>query len=508
MRSSQLLVGFLCLSAGMLFSPAQSETNSVRALSLDEAIKLALAHNLAIQIERYSPQIAQFNLEGAYAHYDPILKIGGEETFQRVPGSYNPRFNVMAPPSELRGEGVRMGITGFAPTGLKYELFGDFARTNRSFPQTSGGRLLVFPTLDQYRTETGIELTQPLLRNFWTDSQRTQIKVNKVQLKISKLALESLIMEIVRKVQQIYYDLAVARENLKVQEKALELAQRLLDDNKERLKLGVVAELDEKQAESQLAGARTELISVQNQRTLLEDALKNVISDEYNRWHDVTIEPSDRLFAMPASFNLTESWETGLKRRPDFNQFKQELEKQNIILKFRHNQLFPSLDLVGTLAWSGLDTNVNGSLDQVGRGDNPRWGGGAVLSFPFTFRAERSSYNVAKAAQKQAVLRLKQLEQEVVVQINDAVKTAQRNYERVQSVRQSREFAEAALEVEQQKLQSGKSTTFVVLELQTKLTRARSGEIQALADYNKSLAELYFREGTTLERNRIVIEGK
>jgi outer membrane protein TolC len=129
-----------------------------------------------------------------------------------------------------------------------------------------------------------------------------------------------------------------------------------------------------------------------------------------------------------------------------------------------------------------------------------------VLTVPLTFRSERSNYRLAKAAQKQALLRLKQLEQDIVLQINDAVKLAQRNYERVASARQAREFAEAALEAEQQKLESGKSTTFVVLELQTKLTRARSAEIQALADYNKSLADLYFREGTTLERNRIELK--
>jgi outer membrane protein TolC len=110
--------------------------------------------------------------------------------------------------------------------------------------------------------------------------------------------------------------------------------------------------------------------------------------------------------------------------------------------------------------------------------------------------------------QQQALLRLKQLEQDVVLQINDAVKLAQRNYDRVGSARQAREFAEAAQEAEQQKLESGKSTTFVVLELQNKLTKARSAEIQTLADYNKSLAEVYFREGTTLERNRIVVEAK
>ena len=315
-------------------------------------------------------------------------------------------------------------------------------------------------------------------------------------------------METVRKVQETYYDLIVARESVKVQEKALVLAQRLLDENRERLRIGVMAPLDEKQAQSQLASARTDLLSAQNQITLVEDVLKNLLLEDYGPWHEVAIEPSDKLFAMRETFDLGESWQNGLRLRPDFNQLKEELEKQNIVLQFRHNQLFPSLDLIGSLGWSGLDTNVNASAEQVRAGDNPRWGVGAVFTIPFTFRAERNNYNMAKAAKRQALLRLKQLEQDIVLQINDAVKLAQRNYDRVDSARQAREFSEAALEAEQQKLESGKSTTFVVLELQTKLTKARSAEIQALADYNKSLVELYFREGTTLARNRIAVETK
>ena len=503
---------FLCLIlllATALGSRAAENTNATtRALSLQEAVRLALEHNLGIQIERFAPQIAQFNLEGAYGYYDPVFKSRAGYASDRAPGVLNPRYDVIAPPSESSGEALSSGLAGYLPTGLRYNLSAELAQTNRAFPQINRGRYFTFPTRDQYRTELNLELSQPLLRNFWIDSPRTQIKISRLQVKISKLGLELFVMETVRKVQETYYDLAVARENVKVQEKALELAQRLLDDNKERLKIGVMAPLDEKQAQAQLATAQTDLFSAQNHITLVEGALKNLLTDEYRSWHDVVIEPSDQLLAIPESFNLSESWQNGLKLRPDFNQLKEELEKQNVILKFRHNQLFPSLDLVGSLGWSGLDTNLNHSVEQVARGDNPRWGAGIVLSIPLTLRAERSNYKVAKATQAQGLLRLKQLEQEIVLQIDDAVKLARRNYDRVASARQAREFAEAALDAEQQKLEGGKSTTFVVLELQGKLTRARSVEVQALADYNKSLAELCFREGTILERNRIVVEMK
>ena len=88
-------------------------------------------------------------------------------------------------------------------------------------------------------------------------------------------------------------------------------------------------------------------------------------------------------------------------------------------------------------------------------------------------------------------------------EIDEAVNAVRTTREQVQSTAAARRFAEEALSAEQKKLDSGKSTSFVVLQLQRDLTSASSQEIRALADYNKAQAELSRAEGTTLERRRI-----
>ena len=95
-----------------------------------------------------------------------------------------------------------------------------------------------------------------------------------------------------------------------------------------------------------------------------------------------------------------------------------------------------------------------------------------------------------------------------MVQIDDAIKLARTQYQRVESTHQARLYAEAALDAAQKKLENGKSTSFEVLQLQRDLTAARSLGIQALADYNKALSQLSFNEGATLERNRIDLNVK
>jgi outer membrane protein len=98
---------------------------------------------------------------------------------------------------------------------------------------------------------------------------------------------------------------------------------------------------------------------------------------------------------------------------------------------------------------------------------------------------------------------LKSREQDIMVEIDDAIKQAQSSFERVESTRQARLFAEAALEAEQKKLESGKTTSFFVLQFQRDLTAARFEEIRALAEYNIALSQLALRQGITLDRHRI-----
>ncbi len=103
---------------------------------------------------------------------------------------------------------------------------------------------------------------------------------------------------------------------------------------------------------------------------------------------------------------------------------------------------------------------------------------------------------------------MKQLEQTVLVQIENAIAIAVTSFERIKATREASRYAQDALEAEQKKLENGKSTNFEVLQLQKNLTAARSAEIRALADYNIALAELALNEGTTLERRHVTLEVK
>jgi outer membrane protein TolC len=329
------------------------------------------------------------------------------------------------------------------------------------------------------------------------------IWVSKKRLQMSELALRFQIINIVTAVQMAYYDLIFAQENVKVFDVALQLAEQQARENKRRVEVGAMAQLDEKQAESQAAARRADLLVAQRTLAAQQNVMKNLLSDRYTEWQKLTLVPSEPLAAVPQAFNLQDSWQKGLLERPDLQQFRVDLERQNIVLRYDRNQLFPQLDLVGSYGHLGSDREFSGTINQIKEGISPFYSYGASFSFPLSNRGPRNNYKIDKSLKQQLLLRLKKLEQDIMVQIEDAVKLAETSYERVQATKQASQYAQEALDAEKKKLDNGKSTSFNVLFLQNELTAARSSEIQALADYNKALAQLALKEGSTLEKNRI-----
>jgi outer membrane protein TolC len=250
------------------------------------------------------------------------------------------------------------------------------------------------------------------------------------------------------------------------------------------------------------------LIAAQNTYSVDENALKNLLTDNYSKWHDVDIDPTATLEAVRELFDVQDSWSKGMTERPDLQQAKLNLERQGIQLKYDRNQLYPEVDLVGSYGFNGSGDQYHDSFNQMGDGSRPYYSYGGRLSIPLGNVSARNNLKASRATEQQLLLSLKQLEQNVMVDIDNAVKQAQSAWESSEATKQARIYAEAALDAEQKKYAVGKSTTFTVLQLQNSLTSARSDEIRALADYNQALANLAAAEGSTLERQHVDIEGK
>src|SRR5438034_1850780 len=422
----KLIQGF-CVSLIVVATTwgAESGPASTRALTLEECIQTALQHNFDVQIKRYNPEIARYNLNSSYSGYDPTFSFGGEHDYSLSPGGIDAQGRPFGGTSS-ETDRLSTGLRGLLPWGLTYDLGGSLGdRTGtqlgsvpdpnnpttivtNSFVDINTGNTISFrstnfnsisariPSQENTSGNVGVlQLRQPVLKNFWIDSTRLNIVINKRNLKISDLSLRSQVMNTVSLVEEAYYNLIFAEENVKVQTAARDLAKRLLEENKTKVRIGALAPLDEKQAESQVASSEAALLGALGDRDTQQRVLKNLLGDDYSKWPDVVVTPTEPLQALPQSFNKQESWQKGLSMRPDLHQAKLSLEKQGYVVRFQRNQLFPQLDLFGTYGFSGAAREYSGTLDQFRRGSSPFYSAGAEVSIPLGNTGARNNYKLA-----------------------------------------------------------------------------------------------------------------
>ncbi len=347
----------LVLATANIAALAQTNRWQPRTMSMEDCIEIALHHNLDVQIKRYNPEIARFNLGAAYASYDPAFSISAEHDYNQSPGGIDAQgrgFGGNQSDSDI----FSSGFQGTLPLGTTYNLgisLTDQTTTRPaslatsitnifSFPPGTGLSGItnyvdpaVFTNLTFIRTNAAspassselffgragfFQLRQPLLKNFWIDSTRLQIFIDKKNLQISELDLRFQIMTTVTLVEQAYYNLIFSQESIKVQQKALELADRQLAENKKRVEVGAMAPLDEKQAESVAAQSRADLLNALGTEETQQRVLKGLLSDDYSKWETVAIQPTEALVAVPQKFDLQESWRKGLALRPDLRHSK------------------------------------------------------------------------------------------------------------------------------------------------------------------------------------------
>jgi len=485
-----------------------SDTNKIAVYALHEVIEMALKSNRQLQIEKINPQIARFTLSASRGIYDPIFQSLAQSESTADTGGFDPADFSNDAIFDAESEVLSAGFTGYLPSGLTYTLGGNYAHSQ-------GTRN--FLNFDSYKVGTSISVQQPLLKNFWIDQPRWTIQVNKRNLKISELGVQFVAMNVINLTQQGYYDLTFAWDNHRVFLDLLETRREFLRGIRRQIELGIVTALEEKLAQSQAAAVETDLVAARSAIGLASNNLRNLVGTQGTNWTQDLLAPVESLLAIPQLIDRQSSWTTGLKRRPDLLQLAINLENADLTVRYRKNQLFPTLNVIGSYGLKGSDaiqafppdnpkSDFSLAWREIENQSAPNAVVGILFSIPLTRTTERANYKMSKELRKQAELLLRQKEEIVLREISDAADLAQFSFERFEAARNAVRFANEALEAEEQKLRGGTGSIFLVLQAQTEKARARVSELTARRDYNKALAQLYFAEGTLLEKSGVELK--
>lgn len=477
-------------------------TLTQKPVSLEDCIALALKHNFDIRVQRYQPELARLTLSSSYAPYVPAVSSTFNQGFNVNPADQTPGSPFVAG-SEFWQESYQTRLTGQGPTGLQYGLTTDLRRKRSERGPTWTN---VFDPPFSYQSDASITLTQPLLKNLWIDQTRLNITLDKIAVKSQIESVRGQIITTLLRVELAYYDLISAIENVNVQAKALEVSERFLFETRKRVEVGSLAPLDAKQAESEVARNRAALVTARQTMGDRERDLKKLTDDDFAISANNMLTPTAKLESVASVQSRADSWSKAFDLRSDYRQQKFTLEQQKVTIRFSRNQIYPQLDLTGGYGVQANEGTLGSSLNDLQERRNPNYSWGLQFSIPLDNRTARNAYKSAKLKNEQLVLQFKQLEQTIMIQVDSDIRAIDAYREGIIANQQARVYAEAALDAEQKKLESGKSTNYQVLQLQRDLTTAQKNEIDALANYNKALAQLAGDEGSTLERLRVNVE--
>jgi outer membrane protein len=375
--------------------------------------------------------------------------------------------------------------------------------------QTTNSTTYQFNAFTQ--TSLGLTVTQPLLRGFGISLNRRFIRIAGIDRKIFDQVFRLQVIATVSGVIRLYYDLVSLNEDLAVKRQTLESAQRLLKDNTSQVEAGTLAPIEQTRAQAEVAAAQQDMITsegfVLQQELLLKTVLTHrgtadplLSSARIVPTTSITIPPNDE------SRPVDELIKEAMANRPEVNAATLEIQGGNINLEGSRNELLPELNLVGTAQNSGLASSGASALGQVASRDNPTYGLGLSLNLPLRNRQAEADVARDELQVRQFEVKRQQVENQVRLEIENALIALGRARESLQAAAQVRTLQEQSLEIEREKFAVGLSTTFLITQYQSFVAQARSSEVAARNTWIKAHNALERALGHTLEANGVSID--
>ncbi|MBM4121922.1 MAG: TolC family protein [Nitrospira sp.] len=485
--------------------PEGAQAARKEAVALADIVLRALQNNLDISVSRQTRDSRLTDIVFEQAKFDPTLSLNGQYNRSITPLN-RPLFGLTG--SDLtkiqkfdqNSGSVTADLTQNLLTGANYDLNYSPSRTFVAGPQT-------FLFNPGWQSGLALTLTQPLLRNFGTDINRTFIKVAQNNAKVEEHVFFDRVLTVIATVEQTFWELVFVNENLKVAQAALKAAEELLAANKAKAKAGVMAIVDVLQAEAAVASRVEQVLIAEKAIRDQEDQLRRLLNpSEEELRQDVRLVPVDQPVKTLEPISLQEAIDVAMERRPEILQANRNIETSDLNVKFAKNQLLPNLSFQGTSGLSGLGRDASDMFTKGASGDFYNYGAGLVLSIPLGNRSAISQYNKRQIEVRNAQASLQSVRQQVIVAVREAVRRVQTDFKRIETTRSARIMAEKQLQAERERLNVGLSTTRFVLDFQRDLATAQGNELRSVVDYNKSLSNLARNKGTTLERYHIELQ--
>ena len=479
-------------------------SNGKLVLTLDDSVRLALANNTDILFDHSRIDFAQNNLGRSHAPFDPLATSSFADTRTKSLTT-----------SKLQGASILSNLTqttqlGYQQTFLTGTSFQTAFSANKF--STNSSFNTVNPSL---ATAVQFILTQPLLRNFGLFPNRAPILIAQRNLRQARSVFQAEVSDIILQVVGNYWSAVLARENLEVQQKSLEEAQKSYDHDKKALSLGALPPLDIYRSESQVASRRVGVIQAEYSLKQAAAVFRRAIGADLDpaiRALDLELTDQPAPLGELPSMDIASALSRALANRAEFEAIRQQLASDDLSIRLAHNNLKPDLGLSGFYSGNGLnnspaglDIGLSGSLSQTFHFTYPTYGALLSLNLPVRRHAAQANLGDALAFRRRDQYQERQTNQAITLEVTNAVHSLEEAKLTMEAAKVAADLARDTLHADERKYELGAEPVFFVLDAQTQLARAELNLIQAQVNFQLAVAQLDHATGDLLDHHHVQI---
>jgi outer membrane protein len=494
--------------AAPLLAPKDLEDHVVNGklvLSLDDSIRLALSNNTNIHLDHYQIEAAENSLRRVYAPFDPLLTSSFSDQRAKSPTS-----------TQLQGASIlndltqqtQIGYSQTFQTGTNFQglFIADKSSTNSSFN-------FLNPSIS---TTLQFTVTQPLLRNRGLFPNRAPILIAQRNLKQARASFLGEVNGVILQIVSNYWNVVLARENLSVQQKSLDEAQKSYDHDKKALSLGALPPLDIYRSESQVASRRVGVIQAEYAVKQAEDQFRQGIGADLDPATRVLdLEMTDRpepVGALP-NVDIPTALARAIANRPELEALHQQIAVDELSIRLAHNGLKPDLELSGFYSGNGLagndpavgNTGLGTTLSQSFRFTFPAYG--ASLSLTLPVRNHNAEANLADSlvSRRHNQYQERETNQSITLEVTTAVHSLEAAKLGMEAAKVAVDLARETLHADERKYELGTEQIFFVLDAQTQLALAELSLIQSQVNFQLAVTQVDHATGDLLEHHHVQV---
>lgn len=472
-----------------LFASSDVRAGEV-AVAVEDAIRLAVENNLDLQVQTFSPAIAEAGIRGARGIYDTrltaLLDHRGKDA-QVAPGS--------ATADRQRFFDFDAGVQRLVPTGGTASV----SVNNAWFADNQG------TSFSRYANpQLSFSFTQPVLQGWGREVTERGITLAQDSADVSLADWRQKAESTASAASGRFYDLYKARENLETRRASLAVARRIHEENEARVKAGVLASFQLLDSELGVLSRETDLLASERARREAADGLGVFLQRK---------EPGE---IVPVVGSVAERIDTteeaaiavALRKRPEVVRARVGVHSGEFSEKVSRNLALPSLSLAGTVGVTGLGKSYGEGFEDMASGKYPNWSVALNFSFPIGNSSALAELEANRLKAGQARVTLRSVEESVALEVRTALRALETRYRQIEVARKGVAVAGVRFESYEKRQKLGLATTKDLLDAESQLVAAKEGLVGALADYQVAVTEFYRSTGELLDRHNLAVEGK